>query len=334
MAAPTWLGGAIQGASSIGAGLLGMFGQRRRERRAVQNQMALMNHQFGHQQSLNQQGHDLSYSLWQKTNYPAQVAMLKEAGLNPALLYNSGGGSASTSGQSGGSAAGGQAPAPMDIGAAVQASKLAAELSLIKAQAKKTEAEAEKISDVDTREAETRITSLTQGINNQKAQEELTKEESKLKRVENIVRSGTKDYEIAYAAESVKHIQNQIEEIGLRNNLESSVIDERKKFVKYQATNEMLQGMLIKANTGKSNAEIKQISENIAQKWMEISQNWVNLNQGQQKIEIQKFQEEIKAEYPSLWNVGGSIAKKFYDTLEMWEQKLGGGKPPADKVGQ
>jgi hypothetical protein len=67
--------------------------------------------QFGHQTALNQQGHDLQMDMWKKTNYPAQVKMLEQAGLNPALLYGMGGAGGSTTGsQGGGSAAGGSAP--------------------------------------------------------------------------------------------------------------------------------------------------------------------------------------------------------------------------------
>lgn len=124
---------------SIAGGLFGMFGQNRRMRQQMQHQKNLMGLQFQNQQALNRQGHELQLEMWNKTNYPAQMAMLKEAGLNPALLYGMSGGGGTTAGsQTGGSAAGGQA-GMLDIGSALAAAKLGAEIENIKAQTKLTE---------------------------------------------------------------------------------------------------------------------------------------------------------------------------------------------------
>lgn len=106
---------------------LGMLGQRSRNQRAMNQQRDLMDHQaqnqetmnrkaYERQRMLNQQGNEMQYDMWKKTNFPAQVGMMKEAGLNPAMMYGMGGAGGSTTGsQSGGSAptgsaAGGNAP--------------------------------------------------------------------------------------------------------------------------------------------------------------------------------------------------------------------------------
>ena len=49
-----------------------------------------MDIQARNQQMLNEHGQRLQLKTWEQTNYPAQVQMLKEAGLNPALLYGIG----------------------------------------------------------------------------------------------------------------------------------------------------------------------------------------------------------------------------------------------------
>ena len=139
-------------------GVLGMIGQKKREERAVENQRKLMGIQFGHQKQLDKYGQELQLDTWKKTNYPAQVAMLKEAGLNPALLYGNGGSGGVTGSQGGGSAASGSAPAPqpwpLDIGQSIM---MAANIKLMEAQAKKTNAEANVIEQTGIPEAETRI---------------------------------------------------------------------------------------------------------------------------------------------------------------------------------
>lgn len=148
--------------------VLGMIGQRQREQRAMNNQRELMGIQFNNQSELNAQQYrnqsqlqkdaqDWQYEMWQKTNYPAQVEMLKQAGLNPALLYGMKGGGGVTTGSvgagsaQGGSAQGGQAPAPqhMDLSAIMQGLQLQiaqAQAEKAKAETKQVEAQTERLS--------------------------------------------------------------------------------------------------------------------------------------------------------------------------------------------
>ncbi len=129
-------GGAIGG---LAGGLLGMIGQGRRAEKQHNRQKELMGIQLKNQQELNEQGQKLQMKTWNDTGYGAQMDMMKEAGLNPGLMYGmSGGGGQTTGSQGGGSAQSGNSHAPMDIGASVQA-------GLMMAQAKKLNAETDAI---------------------------------------------------------------------------------------------------------------------------------------------------------------------------------------------
>jgi len=123
--------GTVAGAAG---GLLGMIGQNSRARKQHERQQELMGIQFKNQSQLNQQGHELQKKMWEDTNYPAQMKMMREAGLNPGLMYGmSGGGATTTGSQGGGSAASGNAAAPMDIGQALQAGMMKAQIDNINA---------------------------------------------------------------------------------------------------------------------------------------------------------------------------------------------------------
>ncbi len=132
----------------IGAGIgaassaIGMIGQRQRERRTNKQNEKLMGMQHENQKKLNQQGHDLSMDMWNKTNYEAQMKHMKEAGVNPALMYGQGGGGGTTANSgSGGSAAMGSAAQPqqmMDIGSSMMQG---AQMSLIESQRKNIDSE-------------------------------------------------------------------------------------------------------------------------------------------------------------------------------------------------
>ena len=141
------------GGGGVGPGVLGMMqgafnmlGAGQQHRR----QKELMDIQFGNQQALNRQGHQLQMDMWNKTNYGAQLEHMKKAGLNPALMYGMSGGGGTTAGsQGGGSASGGNAVQmhPMDM----------ANMALIDAERKLKEAQARELdSKTGVNEAQTK----------------------------------------------------------------------------------------------------------------------------------------------------------------------------------
>lgn len=136
------IGDLVTGTAMTG---LGMLTDRVREERALGHQKQLMGLQLGHQKDLNKQGAALQYEMWQKTNYPAQMKMLQEAGLNPSLLYGMGGAVGATTGsQGGGSAAGGQAPQPIkaNLLMGLEAKMMEAQIENVKADTAKKKGEA------------------------------------------------------------------------------------------------------------------------------------------------------------------------------------------------
>ena len=96
--------------------LMGVALGRAETKRGNATERGFMEQQYQNQRSLNQQGHDLQMDMWNKTNYGAQLQHMKDAGLNPALMYGMGGGGGATTGsQGGGSAAKGNAQKQMGI---------------------------------------------------------------------------------------------------------------------------------------------------------------------------------------------------------------------------
>ena len=94
----------------IGTTLAGMgYGEYSNERQNRQDRTNAMM-QYQNQRNLNKQGHRLQMDMWNKTNYGAQVEHLKDAGLNPALMYGSAGQGGTTGSQGGGNATKAQAP--------------------------------------------------------------------------------------------------------------------------------------------------------------------------------------------------------------------------------
>lgn len=118
------------------------------------------------QQKFNQQqaifNQNLAKEMWEYTGYKNQVRQMKEAGLNPALMYGQTGGGGTTSG---GAAAGVQQGTSTATAMGLEAQRLMADIALAQSQAEKNSAEAEKIRGVDTSEAESRI-KLNESVQN------------------------------------------------------------------------------------------------------------------------------------------------------------------------
>ena len=160
-------GGLASGAASAGISSLFNIGQ---NRKAFMQAKHMQRKQHKNQMMLNRQGMELGKEMWDYTNFENQMKRLKEAGLSAGLIYGQGGQGGSTSMPGGGSAAGGGAPAPpyMDIGTLAQ-------VELMKAQAKKAEAEAEYIGGQGTELAGAQAANLLQGITNQQTINDLNK---------------------------------------------------------------------------------------------------------------------------------------------------------------
>jgi hypothetical protein len=242
---PVVISSLIGAGVNTGQGVVNMIGQRRREQRQHARNINLMNHQFGNQsnllqqeaainarfmdmqhsnqRNLNKQGYDLQYELWKNTNYPAQMAMLREAGLNPALLYGmKGGGGTTTGSQTGGQAASasvnaGQAAGanasmhPFDLGGIISGSKQLAEVGLMKAQKKQIEADT-KYKEALSGVANEQIKNIIEDTNNKKAQNALIKIDTILKTAE---------------TENVKATLQQIEESVRGAKLQNDLTEEQ-----------------------------------------------------------------------------------------------------------
>lgn len=136
--------------SQIGYGLGELTGYNERLRKEqLQQQQALTNMQYAANSGLMKESYQQQLDMWNNTNYGAQIEHIKNAGLNPAMLYAKGGAGGTTGGGSA-SVGGGQAS---DQAARQQANtaqamsgmammKLQSEIKLNEAQAKNLIADA------------------------------------------------------------------------------------------------------------------------------------------------------------------------------------------------
>jgi hypothetical protein len=163
------VGGVVGGALGLMSGLFGggksEADKQREQREAEERSWGYAKQGMGLQYQLNEQAADNMYKrnmqMWDDTNYEAQREHMENAGLSVGLMYGNGGGmQASTSG---GQQQGVSGPGSDPVSAALQKEALGLQLEQIKSQnmlnysqAAKNNAEAKKISGVDTKESESR----------------------------------------------------------------------------------------------------------------------------------------------------------------------------------
>lgn len=301
-------------AGQIGSGFLGLIGQKKREKRAMANTRELMGIQFKNQKELDKYGQQLQLETWEKTNYPAQMAMLKEAGLNPGLMYGQAGSGGVTGSQVGGSAASGNAPAPqpwpLDIGSAMM---MAAQIKLMKAQAKKTEAEADVIVETGIKKAESEIAKIISETTNEGLKGRLLSIQSDIADID----KACKPYQIEA---SINNVIEQTKQMKIANDLTEAQFNYLVDEVRYKAVGAHLNNQLTQAKISLTDTEKQSIITSIVQKWTELGLKEREVSVSEKNQIVNQFEAEIRAEYPSIGQAAGSVLKKALDSLETIEK--------------
>lgn len=202
--------------------------------------------------------------LWDYTNYENQVKHLKNAGLNPGLLYGKGGGGGMTAAVNTGSV-GGQAGAGtnsagrlFDMQAILNAK---AQNELLKEQAANLRA------DTANKQAQA---DLTNGPMIQK-----TNQEASL-----LAKQGKNaDETFKLIREQVNEKIEQVEAAQRENRIGNATADDQIKIIQQEAIGGVLKNNLMRAQTDKTRSDIKvndaqinKISQEIMQKWYELNQ--------------------------------------------------------------
>lgn len=291
---PAWVVPAIAAATNlIGAGIASG-----KDSRQYKQQERLQNLQIRGQQQMAMFNQNLQKEMWETTGPQGQIEQYKKAGLNPALMYGMGGGGGQTIGNQQASVAGGMAPTGsgneketmMEIGLqmAQQMNLIKAQTSNINADTKLKETEANKLGGVDTKKAETEINSLNQGIENQKAQEQLTKAMTRMQNLANELQGRTMEDRIEMVNYETKRACQEAQQAVNNTNVSDATIQDRIKIIKREAINLLLEGTLTKAKT---NLTIQNtLTDQTRRRALatEIEQGWQKVNNEAYKIEIDK----------------------------------------------
>lgn len=283
----------MQTGQGIIGGVMGNIFGKMQDKRQLELQRKMQNMQeAGNLRMLSAQ-EEKEMRMWEKTNYSAQKEQMKKAGLSPGMLYGmSGGGGVTVGGSgpgvSGGSAGrGGEEATLASTGMGMNLQLMEAQRKNIEASTKKMEVEAAKTAGVDTKNVETQTLDLLQGIENKKAQEQLTKVQTGIANFDKELKGKTLDdmEDLArWTAENAKFNMEMAEREAymqkatyqtkidtVREELQSVYLRNALTKVQKEALGVGME--LDRAQMEKIDAEVEAIRTGILQKWTELGQD-------------------------------------------------------------
>lgn len=275
--------------AGIGAGMGILLGEYN-DHRQLRQQQKLQELQIEGQKRMTDYTYAKQLQMWHDTNYEAQMEHIKNAGLNPGLMYGMGGGGGTTTGSGSGSVAGANAPTGgreiQDLtGMGMQMQMMQAQKELLQSQTEKNEAEAAKIKGVDTQEgvqrmeeSKTRIDALLQGIDNAKQQNTIQKLEITLKNMENYEKQASQEDRLDYIEYQTKIAAKQLKLITNEGQISDATMADKIKIVGQEAIGSVLRNILTGETTKKTIADtdvarqrVKEIANGIMRDWDKMS---------------------------------------------------------------
>lgn len=266
-------------AATAGMGL--MLGKYADERQYNQ-QSRLQKLQIAGEQQLMDYSYAKQLQMWKDTNYGAQLAQMKAAGLSPGLMYGMKGGGGVTTGNPTANIEG--AKAPMGGGEWQSAMAMGMQLELLKAQKENIQAdtqlkqtEAGKKGGVDTEQGYATIENLKQDTRNKAAQEDLTRVETRLNRIKAYIQGETVEDAIAIIAQQRGKLDQEVMQAEVKTFIDRATQNTLVDMTKVQLAGMVIENELKKSNIQVNEAQINKWTTEIVQKWREIEQQGYKL---------------------------------------------------------
>lgn len=287
----------------IGAGI-GLAGSilGRKQQNDDQREMMELQAKLNQQQAQYNQG--LAKDMWNYTSFPNQVKKIKDAGLNPALIYGMGGQGGSTSGAGQANGVGLSDAKGMQTSIAIQGmglelANLASQVELNKSQAEKNRAEAEKTAGVDTQVQQATMENLIAQTANEKVKKGLIYADTRFKdALEEVTRAKVDEvgWNIKNLMKSLELADRNIQATDLDNELKERTMESNVKQAEETLKNTMAD-TLVKFSQGKLNkVQAEAIAEQVKQGWSSIGIQMTEKEQGWQQLEqnAEKIMNELK----------------------------------------
>lgn len=280
------------GQGAIGS-ILGLAMADENDRRQIRQQEKLQKLQIAGNKQMGDYNYKKQLEMWNATNYGPQMKQLEAAGLNPGLIYGMGGGGGQTTGGGySGSVSG--ANAPSGGGEAMGIGMAAAQMGLLQAQKKNIEADTQnKLAEIPGKEKEpglkqAQTDSLTQGIQNQKAQEELTKIQSGIAGLEARLKGETLEASVDIIKSEQEAWNQRLMQMEQQTILDRTTRIQKAEIIRQESIGAYLNNLATQSGMEVNRAQIS--------KWAnEVAQGWQNLTLQEKRLKVEGIMKEVEA---------------------------------------
>ena len=259
------------------------------------NQLKLMEIQNRYNEQMAKNNQQRNKDLWDYTNYENQKKHMKNAGLSVGLMYGQGGGGGVSASGAQGQGVSQPTDRSIEMGykgqeIGLQLANIASQTQLNTSQAKKNEAEAEKISGVDTKVQEATIENLIAVTSNEKVKKGLIYADTRLKDAQEELTRGQVDetsWNIKNLIKSVNMAEKMIEGAGLDNELKSRTMETNVRQAEESLRNTMADTIVKYSQNSMNKEQAKAIAESITQRWAEVANDTSRKEQGWRELELE-----------------------------------------------
>lgn len=287
MAFKDYLPSIITGANTV-ASWLGI-GEGRQDRRQRDQNQALIDQQATANKNQADYEQKLRLDYFDKTGFTGRLADATRAGVSKAAaIGNPGGGSGGASVAPVSTSTAADAASTQNAGTAskLAATQILANVALLGAQKKNVEADtADKLANLPNKGE------MTGNI---------------------AADTASKEQGIMESQKRIEELDAKINNINTQTGISQETKSSQIKIAQEEAVSGVLRNMImaeqkdnIRSGTEKNRSDIKVNNEKIKQMSQSILQGWEGLKQGDERIAIDKFKEEVKANYPGISDVMG-----------------------------
>lgn len=295
------VGGGIGGAINQGMGILfGRSQEDHNDQRQYDQQARLQQLQIQGQQQMTDYNWQKQLDMWNATNYEAQMKHLKEAGLNPALLYGKGGGGGATANITPGNVTGANAPQGggeviENTGMAIQNQKAMAELQLLTAQKEniqadtaKKEADTTYTSGAQTNKTNAEVDNLLQTYDNLRQDYDYTKLKMSMQNILNYEQQASQADRLSNIRYDAESAMRSAKILGAKQKVEEGTIQAQITTIRKEAIQAGLQNVLTMNGIDKAKWDTLVSRNEVAKIINGIEIEWQKLGNEQKRTRIQE----------------------------------------------
>lgn len=276
---PIWEQLGMQAAGDATSGIMGLALGAINDARQRRQQQALQDMQIRGSKEMTDYNMQKQLQMWRNTNYSAQIAEMKKAGINPGLLYGMSGGGGVTTGNPNGSVQGAHAPTGGGeiMGMILGRQMLQAQIENIKADTANKQAE------------HPNIGTKGEGMKLDNARKEI---DNAIAAIDEHIAGKTQNQRIAMYQQETEASMHKLQLLRNEVGVNKERLDAEVGNLWAEMANKAIDLELKEANINLTNSQIRKISAEIWKIGEEIAQGWESLSIQDMKNVLEKSKQD------------------------------------------